>query len=328
MDNITHSLAGWALGEAGLKDKTRKGLAALVLAANAPDIDVFFQWAPWEPLATHRGFAHSLIGGVLILPLALWGLLLLLDRWQVRRGTVFKSGLALHRWWLLALCYAGALTHPLLDLQTTYAVQLFSPVSGLWYHADSLFIIDVWLWLLFIVAIAIAQEAASIGRDRSGLVRGALAIAFMYICFNLGLSDTAAATVLKRDPQATAIFASPPPVRFWQRDMSWRHGSGIGRAQWQMFGGLGPSEPVADDHMRDPLVRAALARDPKLRKFLQWSILPIARIERPDRCTAKVIVADGRYGLPEKNKARLYRETSVPLCGSPGSTASARPRST
>ena len=63
MDNITHSLTGWALGQAGLKQKTRKGLAALILAANAPDIDVFFQWAPWEPLATHRGVTHSLIGG-------------------------------------------------------------------------------------------------------------------------------------------------------------------------------------------------------------------------------------------------------------------------
>lgn len=317
MDNITHSLAGWALGEAGLKDKSRKGLAALILGANAPDIDIFFQWAPWEPLATHRGFSHSLIGGVLIFPLALWGLLLLLDRWQVSRGAVFKSGLELHRWWLLGLCYLGALTHPLLDLQTTYSVQLFSPVSGLWYHSDSLFIIDVWLWLLMIVAISISQEAASAGRDRRGLVRGALAIAFTYICFNLGLSDTATAAVRTRDPQATAIFASPPPIAFWRREMSWRIGPNIGRAQWRMFGGLGPAEPVAGDNMRDPLVRAALARDPKLRKFLSWSILPIARVDYPNRCTARVIIADGRYGLPEKNKARLYRVSTVPLCNGP-----------
>ena len=154
------------------------------------------------------------------------------------------------------------------------------------------------------------------GRDRSGLVRGAIAIAFTYMCFNLGLSDTATAAVRKRDPQATAIFASPPPVAFWRREMSWRHGTRIGRAQWRMFGSLGPSEPVADDHMSDPLVRAALARDPKLRKFLQWSVLPIAEVAYPDRCTARVIIADGRYGLPEKNKARLYRETNVSLCAS------------
>ena len=55
MDNFTHSLVGWALGQAGLKTKTRKGLAALILGANMPDIDVFFQWVSWAPLAMHRG---------------------------------------------------------------------------------------------------------------------------------------------------------------------------------------------------------------------------------------------------------------------------------
>ncbi|MEO7563758.1 MAG: metal-dependent hydrolase [Sphingomicrobium sp.] len=313
---MTHSLVGWALGEAGLKNKTRKGLAALILAANAPDIDVFFQWAPWEPLATHRGFAHSLIGGALILPLALWGLLLVFDRWQVRRGTEFKSGLAMRPRWLLGLCYLGALTHPLLDLQTTYSVQLFSPTSGLWYHSDSLFIIDIWLWLLLGVSIALSKEATKHGRDRSGLVVVALAFAFAYICFNLGLSDTATAAVRARAPRATAIFASPPPVAFWKRDMVWREGDRIGRAEWRMFGGLSPGEPLTPDTMRDPIVRAALTHDRRLRKFLQWSILPIARVERTDRCTARVIIADARYGLPAQNKARLYRESTVPLCGS------------
>ncbi len=61
-------MAGWVLGQAGLKTKSRKGLAALILGANMPDIDVFFGWVPWEPLATHRGFTHGLIGGVLLMP--------------------------------------------------------------------------------------------------------------------------------------------------------------------------------------------------------------------------------------------------------------------
>src|SRR5438128_1115247 len=141
-------MAGWVLGQAGLKQKTRKGLAALILAANMPDIDIFFGNAPWDPLAIHRGFTHGLLGGVLVLPPVLAGLLWLLDCWQVSRGTVFRSGLVMHFGWLLALCYLGAITHPLLDLQTTYSVQLFSPFSTAWYHSDSLFIIDLLLWLV------------------------------------------------------------------------------------------------------------------------------------------------------------------------------------
>ncbi|MGZ5792554.1 MAG: metal-dependent hydrolase, partial [Croceibacterium sp.] len=127
MDNITHSLVGWTLGQTGLKRKTRKGLAALILGANAPDLDVFLGWVPWPSLATHRGLTHSFFGGVLVLPPMLAGLLWLLDRWQVRRGQTFKSGLPLHFGWLVALSYIGCVTHPLLDWQTSYAIQLFAP---------------------------------------------------------------------------------------------------------------------------------------------------------------------------------------------------------
>ena len=143
MDNITHSLAGWALGQAGLKTRSRKGLAALILGANMPDIDVFFGNVPWEPLAMHRGVTHGLVGGVLLLPPVLAGLLWLLDRWQSSRGAQFKSGLPMRFGWLVGLAYLGTLTHPFLDLLTTYSVQLFSPLSGSWYHADALFIIQV-----------------------------------------------------------------------------------------------------------------------------------------------------------------------------------------
>jgi inner membrane protein len=45
------------------------------------DIDVFFGNAPWDPLAIHRGFTHGLVGGVLVMPPILAGLLWLLDWW-------------------------------------------------------------------------------------------------------------------------------------------------------------------------------------------------------------------------------------------------------
>ena len=165
MDNLTHSLAGWSLGQAGLKTKTRKGLAALILGANMPDIDVFLGQAPWDPLAIHRGFTHGLPGGVLFLPPVLAGLLWLLDRWQVRRGAEFKSGLPMRFGWLAALAYLGTLTHPFLDLLTTYSVQLFSPLSRAWYHSDALFIIDIWVWLLLATAIGVSKRREQQGRE-------------------------------------------------------------------------------------------------------------------------------------------------------------------
>jgi inner membrane protein len=158
MDNLTHSLVGWALGQAGLKHRTRKGLAALVMGANAPDIDVFFSWAEWAPLATHRGVTHSLVAGLWVLPLGTAALLWLLDRWQVKRGSVFASGLEMRFGWLLALAFLGCLTHPLLDWQTSYAIQLFSPWDLRWYHNDSLFIVDVWLWIALALGVGLSSR--------------------------------------------------------------------------------------------------------------------------------------------------------------------------
>ncbi len=315
MDNFTHSLAGWALGQAGLKIKTRKGLAALILGANMPDIDVLLGWVPWEPLAMHRGFTHGLVGGVLVLPPMLAGLLLLLDRWQVKRGAAFKSGLTMHFGWLLALCYIGAITHPLLDLQTTYSVQLFSPFDFGWYHADSLFIIDVWVWTLMAGSIAWSRWREKRGGEWRRPVQGAIAAALVYIAFNLGLSQTATERVQRRVPHATAIFASPPPAWSWNRSMSWREGAMIGHAEFEPFGrGLLPSEPLIADGMNDPIVGSAIASNRDLRMFLAWSVLPVATVER-GRCQAKVTIGDARYLTPGSRTSRLSREVMVPLKG-------------
>lgn len=313
MDNFTHSLAGWALGQAGLKTRTRKGLAALVLGANAPDIDVFFQWAPWEPLATHRGVTHSLVAGALVLPVMLWGLLLLLDRVQVARGAQFKSGLALHKGWLLGLCFLGALTHPLLDLQNTYSVQLLSPFSGAWFHADGLFIIDVFIWGIVPLAIAWSRMREGQGRPHRGMVRAALVAIVAYLAFNIGLSDAAREAVLHRDPRATSIYASPDPIRFWQRTMIWRDSAGIRQAPFHPFAGrLGASGAPIDDGMDNPLVRRAIAADPALRRFLYWSTMPLAEV-RQDGCIAHVTIGDARYG-ERAARARLSRETRLRTC--------------
>ena len=305
-------MAGWALGQAGLKTKTRKGLAALILGANMPDIDVFFGNAPWDPLAIHRGFTHGLVGGVLVMPPVLAGLLWLLDRSQLRSGKPFKSGLPMHVPWLIALCYLGALTHPLLDLLTTYSVQLFSPFSALWYHADGLFIIDVWLWLLLAIGIGVSKRREQHGREWRRFPQVAIGILFAYIGANLLITDRANAAVRDASPDADAIFASPPPVEFWKRGLVWREGNCYRRSSYDpLGGGFGAVSECQPTNMDDPLVREAVRRDPALQKFLKWSILPQADVVR-ERCRARVAIGDARYG--EGRRSRLARESIVATC--------------
>jgi inner membrane protein len=317
MDNLTHSLVGWALGQAGLKRKTRKGLAALILGANMPDIDVFLGWVPWAPLAIHRGWTHSLVGGVLLMPPLVAGLLWLLDRWQVRRGADFGRGLAMHFGWLVALSYAGAVTHPLLDWQTSYAIQLFSPFSNAWFHTDSLFIIDAWIWLILGAAIWLSRRRERRGSgDWSKPAVAALAVLVAYIAANGALTVRAKAAPVGQPPHARpdVIVATPPPLLFWRREVIWRQDGAMARGAFDPFEslsrlhGVTPPEP---DGMADPIARRGMTASRAVVAFMRWSILPMAQVER-GRCSARVLYEDARFGgRPTVRTMRLA--VAVPL---------------
>ena len=303
MDNLTHSLVGWALAETGLKRRTRKGLAACVLAANMPDIDVFFGWAPWAPLAMHRGFTHGLVGGVLVMPLLLAALLWLLDRWQVSRGTAFKSGLPMHFGWLLALCYLGAITHPLLDLQNVYAVELFSPLTRRWFHTDGLFIISPWLLAMLAAGIGFSRARFKAGKTRAGApALRALAGVVGFIAINIGISALAWNAPAKGAPFAKPdrVFAAPEPLFFWRREVIWHENETIARGSYDPLHSLltlVDHEPAQADNMTDPVVQRAAHATPEIEEFLAWSQMPMAKVGRGE-CSAQVVFADARFSDP------------------------------
>jgi inner membrane protein len=319
MDNFTHSLAGWALGQAGLKTKTRKGLAALILGANFPDVDVFFGWAPWEPLAVHRGWTHSFIGGAVLLPPILALFLYGLDRWQVTKGAAFKNGLSMHFGWLLALCFIGALTHPLLDLQTVYAVQLLSPNSMAWHHEESLFIIDVWLWTGVAAAIWASRKREKVGGNWRRTAQIGVAFASIYIAANWGLSEYTKHLVGVRQPEIAVerMFVGNEPVKFWSRDFVVRDADGrVGRGAYSPFEGYTAVTEWQPDNLNHPIAWRALT-DPSIRDFSRWSLIPMAKLlpqtaMQKGTCEQVVRINDARYGDP-RAAAGFTRDVTVKL---------------
>ncbi len=297
MDNITHSLVGAVLGQTGLKTKTRKGMAALVLGANAPDIDVALGWVPWLPLATHRGFTHGVIGALIVLPLLLAMLLWWIDSWQARRGQTYAGSPPMHFGWLLGLSFLGTLTHPLLDLQTTYAVQLLSPFSTKWFHTDTLFIIDVWLWVLLGASFWVSRRNERKGRVWRSHAIGAFTIMLAYIAINGVITASAKNQVHSVAREGVdRISASPPPIASWRRDLVWLRNGAYRRAHFDPFAAppfaLKPG--IQPSNMGDALVPEAIAASPALARFLRWSIMPAARVDR-SRCEVRVTVNDARY---------------------------------
>lgn len=318
MDNFTHSMAGWVLGQTGLKKTTRKGLAALILGANMPDIDVFFGWVSWAPLATHRGFTHGLTGGVLLMPPLLAALLWLLDRWQVSRGQSFRSGLPMRFGWLVAMAYLGAITHPLLDLQNTYAVQLLSPFSTLWFHNDALFIIDVWVWSGVAFAIWMSRRREKHGGNWRAPALIGIAGFLAYLGANTALTLSAkqqlAAEIAPTRGAPAVMVASPQPALFWQRALVYRtEERDIGRGFWSPESGLALRPGLEPDNMDDPLAVRARTATPAIVDFMRWSFLTVAEVERK-ACKANVWFTDARYS-DGPVRGNFRRAVELPLEG-------------
>ena len=184
------------------------------------------------------------------------------------------------------------------------------PFSSAWYHADALFIIDVWIWLVLVLAIGISKRREQRRLEWRRLPQAAIAIVLAYIGLNLLISERAYAAIRSFNPQATAIFASPPPVTFWRRDLVWREGDCYRRSSYDpLAGGFASVSACQTSNMANPLVREAIRGDPRLQKFLKWSILPQAEAIR-DRCAARISIGDARYG--EGRRSRLARESVIP----------------
>ncbi len=161
MDPLAHTLVGASLSETPLGRLSPLAAPALILAANAPDIDVIsLAFGRDLSLGFRRGWTHGLLAMV-VLPLVLAGLIVAIDRGIAslrRRQSTARAGP------LIGLCYVGLLTHPLLDLLNTYGIRLLMPFDGRWFYGDALFIIDPWLWLLVGAAVVLTRTHTRFGR--------------------------------------------------------------------------------------------------------------------------------------------------------------------
>jgi inner membrane protein len=145
VDPIAHTFTGAALAAAGLRRVTPLATTALVLGANAPDVDALLIFAGDQlALAHRRGWTHGVLA-IAVWPFVLTGLLLLWDRWvRLRRRPDAAPARAGP---LLALSALAVLTHPTLDWLNNYGMRWLMPFDGQWFYGDALFIIDPWVWL-------------------------------------------------------------------------------------------------------------------------------------------------------------------------------------
>lgn len=206
MDNLTHTAIGLFLSRAGLNRWTPLATPILLLAANAPDIDVVTLAAgPLPYLHYHRHLTHSLIAMPV---LAAAAVLLVRLAW---RKPVRWSG-------ALAAALIGVASHLLLDLTNMYGIRLLLPFSAAWQRLDLNSVIDLWIWGALLLGIAGPFVSRLVGGEiTSGTLRDkhpgrggaifALAFVLLYDCGRVALHTRALAILESR------IYQGHPPER-------------------------------------------------------------------------------------------------------------------
>ncbi len=149
MDSLTQIVLGAAVGEAvlGKKIGTRAMLWGAI-AGTIPDLDVMLRFVTDEITATemHRGFSHSLVFSILFAPILAW----------VAHGIHKKKRPdATRRDWIL-LFFLALVTHPLLDMHTTWGTQFFWPFEVKITY-NNIFVVDPLYTIPFLICLLIAM---------------------------------------------------------------------------------------------------------------------------------------------------------------------------
>ena len=305
MDNLCHTLVGAALGEAGLKRRTRFASATLMIASNLPDIDVLVFATSTPSVAFRRGWTHGILADALLPPL-LTGVMLLVAS---RRPAILGKP-PIRPMQLLLLSYIGVILHVSMDLLNTYGVRLLMPFSQHWFYGDVLFIIDPWLWLALGTGVGL-----SIRRRAPNWSRASLVVAAAYILAMLVAARTARAEMIDRWHQVEgqppqALMVGPIPVTPLQRqiiiDAGDRYETGM--FTWRPRNIRFDTDDVPKNDA-DP--RVAVARKaPNIRAFLIWSRFPFWTLEQVDGGT-RVTVGDMRFNGGRGVALRNFTQSTI-----------------
>jgi inner membrane protein len=303
MDPLTHTATGLFLSRIGLKRWTPLATPILLLAANAPDIDIVTSaGGSLSYLHYHRHLTHSIVA-MPVMALGTVGLVWLFGRKQEIRwmGAFFAA--------LIAVA-----THLLLDLTNTYGVRLYLPFSARWLHLDLTNVYDLWIWAFFLLCIAapflgklVGSEIAS--RDTQAPLHGrgfawvALVFLLLYYC-GRGMLHTRAIGELEsriyEDAPPLRTLAVPGPGNPWRWRGVVETADSFAVEDVDLLGEFDPTRAtVYHKPAPDPAIQAA-ERLPPFQEFLRFSQFPMWRVAPSPNLEngTEVEVLDLRFGTP------------------------------
>jgi inner membrane protein len=298
---VTHGLLGACLGQALYGRKLgRRALVVGAVGQMLPDIDgVLTVGSPVAEFVWHRSFTHALWFGPVVGPVLAWAI------WR-RTG---RTAGTLSSW--IALVVLGMLTHPVLDLCTTYGTQLLHPFSTRRFTLDAVAIVDPAYTLLLVAGLVMGWRWGWASRESR--IAGALSLALStgYLFYGYSLNESLKAKVredLGREGISSArVEAYPTLLQLFLRRVVVRAGSEVRVgfvSQWTQKGSYESfHEP------QDALIATARAT-PEGRIFEWFATGQTVGRVRPSegqRDGGSVVeIDDLRFGFPERPRQGLW----------------------
>lgn len=287
MDSITQGLLGAAVAEAGFGKKLgNRAMLVGALCGVLPDLDIVSgMFGPWASMIHHRGVTHSVFFAAAAAPIIGW------LAWRATKRQASHATWSHLAWW-------SVVTHPILDLFTSYGTQLLAPFSDRRFALDAVPIVDPVYSVPLIVALLVGLVARR--KPKVGQIAAASALVFTTGYLLFGWQQSATARQLARAQLASEGFQvehmrAQPVMLVWMWRISARDAEGNLRV-----GALSTWKPGKIDfrHIErpeDPLVARALSSEKG--KVFQWFAdgMVGVRVERHEGGTS-VWLDDQRYG--------------------------------
>lgn len=305
MEPITHLLTGAVLSRTGFNRKAASMTAAMVVAAEFPDIDV--AWGILGPVVGfqhHRGITHTYLG-IAVEAVILASVFSAFDRWR-------SGGKATASWgWLYAGTLVALLSHLLLDWTNNYGVRPMFPFDPHWYAGSFVFIFEPVMFGLLLLALVapmlfglINSEVGASNKKFRGRGWAIAALLGVAALFGFRYVEHGKALQIALDnapPGTTSVFASPHPIN----PFAWSTVSAT--PDFYQLGTVdslrGIAEPVvaSDKIYPEPVKLATLVakRSELGQPYLDWSMYPVltetSRVQDENHPWTDVTFSDARF---------------------------------
>jgi inner membrane protein len=294
------------MSRAGLNRLSPHATLLLVVAANAPDLDVLAAVTGSDAyLRYHRGPSHSLVA-VPVLALMVTAFIWLLKRRRFPWSQAY------------AVSLVGVASNPIFDLANSYGVRLLWPFSDRWFNADFLAIFDVWILVLLLLGMIapwlsrmVSSEIGAKASPGRGTAIFVLCLVGALCCGRYLLHERAVAVLdshLYEGEVPLRVAAMPSPGN----PLRW-----VGLVEGSHFVAVYPEvDPLGDFdpakgrvfYKPPPTPEIARARQTKpFRVFLEWAQWPLWRVipGADPQNGVTVELSDLRFGDPPNSPFRV-----------------------